>query len=101
MRYDKEIYFEKLNPGKLNEETGNYDDEVVAVSILDWASIMNTSDDTKQLVYGNIKQQALTIQIQNVFDGAFDRIRFNGKYYRVDSERTLGIKQTFIVSEIQ
>ena len=100
MRYDKEIYFEKLNPGKLNEETGN-DDEVVAVSTLDWASIMNTSDDTKQLVYGNIKQQALTIQIQNVFVGAFDRIRFNGKYYRVGSERTLGLKQTFIVSEIQ
>ena len=53
------------------------------------------------LVYGEIREGSMTIQLQNHYDDAFDHILIGGVKYAVDYSRRLRVKQTFIVSEVQ
>lgn len=100
MRYDTPIYFQRITAGVYDPSTGNYGDDTVAET-LRYASVMDTRDETKRPVYGEIRQGSLTVHIQNHYSGAFDRIRIGGKVYRVDYRRRLRTKETFIVSEVQ
>ena len=53
------------------------------------------------VVYGEIRQGSLSIQIQGHYADAFDRIRVGSRVYSVDDSRNLRTKQTFVVSEVQ
>lgn len=100
MRYDKQVYFQRITPGEYDPDTGNYADDIVEET-LRYASVMNTGEDTLRLVYDGPKQGSLTIQIQNHYEEPFDRIRVGEKVYSVDFSRPLRTKQTFVVSEVQ
>lgn len=100
MRYDTMIYFQKLTQGEYDQETGDYKDDSVSEDQKQ-ASIMDTTTQMMQVVYGMIKQGSLTIQLQNHYDCPFDQIRIGNKIYKVDYSRELRTKQTFIVSEVQ
>ena len=100
MRYDKQVYFQRITPGEYDPDTGNYADDIVEET-LRYASVMNTGEDTLRLVYDGPKQGSLTIQIQNHYEEPFDRIRVGGKVYSMDFSRELRTKQTFVVSEVQ
>lgn len=100
MRYDTPIYFQFLERGAYNEDTGNYDDDVTLESMR-YASVMDTKTETMKLIYGDIKQRSLTLTLQNHYPTTFDYIRIGEKRYRVDHSRELRHKQTFIVSEVQ
>ena len=100
MRYDKQVYFQRITPGEYDPDTGNYADDIVEET-LRYASVMNTGEDTLRLVYDGLKQGSLTIQIQNHYTEPFDRIRVGNKLYAVDFSRKLRLKHTFVVSEVQ
>lgn len=100
MRYDTEVFFQTLTDGEYDQSTGNYADSVTS-EVKRWANVMDTQTETLRLVYGELKQGSLTIQLQNPYTDAFDRIRVLDKIYAVDYRRNLREKQTFIVSEVQ
>lgn len=100
MRYDKQVYFQRITPGEYDPDTGNYADDIVEET-LRYASVMNTGEDTLRLVYDGPKQGSLTIQIQNHYTEPFDRIRVGKKAYSVDDSRELRTKHVFVVSEVQ
>lgn len=100
MRYDKKVIFVLNGSAIYDEETGDYKDPV-AIETVRYASVMDTNRETMHLVYGEIKQGSLTIQLQNHYDNQFDYIVIEDTKYKVDYTRKLRIKQTFIVSEVQ
>ena len=100
MRYDKEVFFEKITPGTYDETTGDYGEDSV-VSERRLASVYDTRQETMQIVYGGVKQGSLTLHLQNHYDASFDRIRIGDKAYQVDSRRRLRVKESFVVSEVE
>lgn len=100
MRYDTPIYFQKITSGEYDPSTGNYGDDSIEET-LRYASVMDTSAKTMRLIYGEIRQGSLCIQLQNHYKEPFDRIRVGDRIYTVDSSRKLRIKHTFVVSEVQ
>ena len=100
MRYDTPIYFQKITQGAYDIKTGNYSENTVEETEC-YASVMDTRTEMLQLIYGDIKQGSLTIQLQNHYSEQFDRIRVGDRTYKVDFQRRLRVKHTFIVSEVQ
>lgn len=96
MRYDTAVYFQHIK-SEYDSATGN-----TGISILSEdrrnAAITDTGTDTLKLLYGDIKQQALTIRLQRPYDTAFDRIRIGDKLYRADRSRLQN--RVFIISEV-
>ena len=97
MRFDTPIYFQRIQAGKLNTETHNYDDDVI-VEVKRYANVTDSGVDTLNLVYGEIKQGSKTVRIQRAYKEHFDRIRIGDKTYRVDLARR---GKSFVVSEVQ
>ena len=100
MRYDTPIYFQKITHGEYDPETGNYADNTVE-EIMRYASVMDTGTEMLKLVYDGPKQDSLTIQLQNLYQEPFDRIRVGEKVYQADFSLRLRTKHTFVVSEVQ
>lgn len=99
MRFDTPVYFQRIK-SEFDTATGDY-----GISILTeekaWASVTNSSTETLNLVYGEIKQGSLTVRLQNHYSKPFDRLRIGDKVYRVDRARPLLLKYTLVVSEVQ
>lgn len=97
MRYNTPVLFQRIK-SEFDTSTGN-----TGISILTeekrYAAITDTGTETLQLLFGGIKQGALTVRLQRPYEAAFDRIEIDGKLYRVD--RTRLNKRVFIVSEVQ
>lgn len=99
MRFDTPVYFQTYEDA-YNALTGDYSEEKVS-EVEVYASVTQTGTETLKLVYGDIRQNSLTVRLQNHYRDAFERIRVGDKTYRVDVSRKLPTKQTFIVSEAQ
>ncbi len=97
MRFDTPIYFQRIEAGKLNIETHNYDDDIT-IEVKRYADVTDSGVDTLNLVYGEIKQGSKTVRIQRAYKEPFDRIRIGDKTYRVDLARR---GKSFVVSEVQ
>ena len=100
MRFDTPIYFQLVQRGAYNENTGDYDKDTVTEDIK-YAAISTTSINTLKLMYGEIKEGCLTVRLQRPYNKIFDRIRIGEKLYKVDNRKTLNNKEVFIVSELQ
>lgn len=100
MRYDKQVYFQKLKESAYNKDTGNHE-ESEPEEEMRWASVMDTGAEMINKVYGDIRQESLTVSLQNHYENPFDQIRIGDTIYRVDLVKKLRIKHVFIVSEIQ
>lgn len=100
MRFDTPIYMQKITHGEYDAAKGDYADDFIDETCV-YADVTNTGTDVMHLVYGEIRQGCLTIRLQNHYLKTFNRIRVGDKQYRVDFERKLRTKQTFIVSEVQ
>lgn len=95
----EEIYFQKLTHGEYDPATGNYGEDTISEDMKS-ASVMDTGTNTMMLVYSGIKEDSLTIHLQNHYDRPFDRIRVGNKAYGVDFSRKLRTKQVYVVSEV-
>lgn len=100
MRFDTPVYFQTIKAGEYDPTTGNRSEKTIT-EVERYASVTDTGDDTLNLIYGQIKQGAKTIRLQNHYEQSFDRIRIGKKTYRVDKARRLRVKHIFIVSEVQ
>lgn len=99
MRYDREIYFVKKGPRTYDKKSGNYEGRQIKKTKI-MAAIMDTSAEMVVFVYGKLKQNSLTIHIQNHYKDSFDYIEIDNKHYAVDRMRRFRVKQSFIVSEM-
>ena len=97
MRYSTPVYFQRIK-SEYDATTGNSGISILS-EVKRYAAVTDTGTETLQLLYGDIKQGALTIRLQRPYDAAFDRIRIGEKFYRVDRSRLK--KRVFIVSEVQ
>lgn len=97
MRYDTPIYLQTVKPGEYNENTGDYNDDVIA-EVKKYADITDSGVETLKLIYGELKQGSLTIRLQQPYKQAFNRIRIGDNLYNVDFARR---QKVFVVSEVQ
>lgn len=100
MRFDTPIFFRRKVKGPYDPTTGNYG-PATTEEVVRYASVTNTGTETLNIVYGELKQGSLTVILQMPYTDPFERIRIGDKYYRVDRERRLRTKHTFVVSEVQ
>jgi hypothetical protein len=100
MRYDKPIYFQRITQGDYNPATANYGSDTIEEDEV-YADVTDAGVDTLKLIYGELRQGALVIRLQNHYDKTFNRIRVGDKKYRVDFSRKLRTKHVFVVSEVQ
>lgn len=99
MRYDTPIYFQLIRQGIYDPKTGDYaDSDLVETKV--YADVTDTSTDTKQILYGDIKRNSKVIRLQQHYTKTYNRIRIDEKQYIVDFERKLRTKQILVVSEV-
>ena len=99
MRYDTPIYFQLIRQGIYDPKTGDYADrDPVETKV--YADVTDTSTDTKQILYGDIKRNSKVIRLQQHYTRTYNRIRIGEKQYIVDFERKLRTKQILVVSEV-
>lgn len=98
MRFDTPVYFLTETEGAYDASTGDYSDPVTTEQEV-YADITNTGTQTLSLLYGNIKENSLTVRTREFFNG--QRMRIGSKIYRVDKRRKLHDLTTYIVSEVQ
>lgn len=99
MRYDTPIYFQLIRQGIYDPKTGDYaDGDPVETKV--YADVTDTSTDTKQILYGDIKRNSKVIRLQQHYTKTYNRIRIDEKQYIVDFERKLRTKQILVVSEV-
>ena len=98
MRYDQRIYFVKEGEDEYDYATGDY---VTTEPIRDevWANVSDTGTERMQLIYGALKQGAVTVRIQGKYEEEFDYIEVENKKYNVDALRTFRNDQAFNLSE--
>ena len=100
MRYDTPVYFQSVKAGEYDTTTGDYADDTITETMR-YADITDAGMDVLNLIYGELKQGCYTVRLQNHYNEPFSRIRIGKKLYRVDFERKLRRKHTFVVSEVQ
>lgn len=100
MRYDTPVYFQKITPGEYDPDTGDTAEDTIKETER-FASVYGTGAEMLNLVYGQIRQDSLTIQLQTQYKAPFDRIRIGDTVYKVDTVQNLRVKQYFVVSEVQ
>lgn len=100
MRYDTPVYFQKITPGEYDPDTGDTTEDTIKETER-FASVYSTGAEMLNLVYGQIRQDSLTIQLQTQYKASFDRIRIGDTVYKVDTVQNLRVKQYFVVSEVQ
>ena len=99
MRHDTPIYFQLIRQGIYDPKTGDYaDSDPVETKV--YADVTDTSTDTKQILYGDIKRNSKVIRLQQHYTRTYNRIRIGDKQYGVDDERKLRTKHVLIVSEV-
>ena len=100
MRYDKQIYFCTRGSSEYDSSTGDYTvADPTKVGVM--AAVNSTRAELLTLAYGSLKQGTFEVSLQNAYKAAFDYIEIDGTPYKVDFERTLRHKQTYVVSEVQ
>ena len=98
MRYDTRIYFVKEGEEEYDYATGDY----IATEPIKheaWANVSDTGTERMQLIYGALKQGAITVRIRGKYEKEFDYILVDDKKYNVDAFRTFRNDQAFNLSE--
>lgn len=98
MRCDTPIYFQRIQKGRYDPDTGNYGEDIVTEEKR-YADVTSYGVETLKLVYGELRQGSKVIRLQTHYEGIFDRIRIGSKTYRVDFSKKLRTKHVFVVSE--
>lgn len=100
MRYDTEVFFQRIKQGEYDQTTGDYAPDTVE-EVKRYASVTDSGADTINIVYGEIRQGIKNVRLQNHYTEPFDRVRIGNKAYRVDFSRAYRTKHTLVVSEVQ
>lgn len=98
MRYDKRIYFVKEGEEVYDYDTGDYI-TTEPIKHEAWANVSDTGTERMQLIYGALKQGAITVRIRGKYEKDFDYIEVGDKRYNVDAFRTFRNDQAYNLSE--
>ena len=98
MRYDQRIYFVKEGEDEYDYATGDYI-ATEPIKHKSWANVSDTGTERMRLIYGALKQGAITARIVGKYDKEFDYIQVGDKKYNVDAFRTFRNDQSFNLSE--
>ena len=98
MRSDKRIYFVKEGEEVYHYDTGDYI-TTEPIKHEAWANVSDTGTERMQLIYGALKQGAITVRIRGKYEKEFDYILVDDKKYKVDAFRTFRNDQAFNLSE--
>ena len=84
MRFDKVIFLVEKGTSKFDYETGNtkVDDPIKKKF---YASISDTGTERMSLLYGGVRQNALTVTLKNINLQNIDYIEIDGKKYNIDN----------------
>ncbi len=99
MRFDTPVYFQRVQKGAYDANTGDYGAPNVE-EVKKYASVTDSGVETLNLVYGEIRQGTKVVRINGNYNEPFDRIRIGRKIYRVDMARPLRNKHVFVVSGV-
>ena len=81
MRYDKKVALIRNGSEEFNEETGDWDvTEATETDV--WANVSDTGEQRQSLIYGGVKQGALTVRMQGQ-PPIFTFMRIDGAEYEV------------------
>lgn len=97
MRYDTPVFFQRIEAGAYNPDTGNYEADAVHEA-RKWSNVTDSGVETLHLLYGELRQGILTIRLQRPYTESFGRIRIGSRTYKVDFSRGGKI---FVASEVQ
>lgn len=102
MRFDKIIYLVREKQKKYDPKTGNYE-KVEPTKVPKMASVVDTTEKTMMLVYGELRQKSYTITLQIKNNEPISYIEMDDVKYAIDHVRMpkLGQRQIFVVSEVQ
>lgn len=97
MRYNTPVFFQRVEPGKLNTETHNYGEDTITETKC-YASVTDSGAETLKLMFGEIKQGCLIIRLQRPYTAAFDRVRIGNTVHTAKPKLN---KRVFVLSEVQ
>ncbi len=97
MRFDTPVSFVK-NTDTYDASTGDY--TTTSEETIRYASVDATTERMMTLVYGGVKQDSITIRLQNHYEADFDEIKVGGKAYRVDYRSPKRVKDVFVLSRV-
>lgn len=101
MRYNTAVYFQRIAPGELNPETGDYEPDKITEE-MKRADVTDSATETMQFVYGEIKHGCKTIRLRMPYKAPFSRIRLveDGidHFYHVD--KSMLKKRVFVAREV-
>ena len=100
MRYITPIFFQRVEPGGYNADTGDYDRDIVIES-MQYADITDSSDRAVEMIYGELREGTLTVRLERPYTAPFDYIRIGNKRYKADMKRSTFQKMALVVSEVQ
>lgn len=84
MRFDKIIYLVEKGTSKFDYGTGNTKvDEPIKKKF--YASISDTGTERMSLLYGGVRQNALTVTLKNAVIQNIDYLEIDGKKYNIDN----------------
>ena len=98
MRYSTPIYFVKEGEDEYDYATGDYI-TTEPIKHEAWANVSDTGTERMRLIYGALKQGAITVRIQGKHDEVFDYVEVDDKKYNVGAFRTFRNDQSFNLSE--
>lgn len=98
MRFDTKAFFLKETERTYDPESGNYTDNEITKDLV-YCSKSPTNEKKMMIVYGKLKEDSLTIVLQNHYKKDFDYIEIDNKKYIVDSSKKLRNKHIFVISE--
>lgn len=99
MRYDKRVYFVKETKSTRNPD-GTWTKPTL-IKEPRWANVSDQGTERMNLLYGGLRQGALTVRIQNGYNQPFDYMEVDGRRYNVDHRKTFRRDAAFEVSERQ
>ena len=98
MGYSTPIYFVKEGEDEYDYDTGDYiTTDPIKHEV--WANVSDTGTERMRLIYGALKQGAITVRIVGKYDKEFDYIQVGDKKYNVDAFKTFRNDQSFNLSE--
>lgn len=102
MRYDRKIWLVDESAPEYDETTGDYTDGAIERYYRD-ANVSDTGTETMNMLYGKIKQGALTVRVQNQIEMPYRYIEVDtiGNKYLIDRVKHHRNEVVLFVSESQ
>lgn len=102
MRYDTKIYFQRRVPGAYvsdpdAEGFGDYGEDTI-IEDMRMASVTGMSAKRQQILFGGIREDAVSVHLQNRYGEPFDSVRIGGWIYTESSRADLRTKEILYLS---